>query len=191
MSAEDRQDSSALGFIALQEQTTGRSKADFVQLYPHPFLLMDPGSGAHSSGAFKTQVTPGSSSGTGKGNTTRRAPPRSTAPSGDAMGRVFLVNKRGVNSFATMVTVGRAKNNDVDLDNTSISKFHAYFVQQTGSWFVVDVKSANGTFVNGEQITPQTQKRLANGDSLRFGNEIAARFFDAGGFYDLLRGEIA
>lgn len=66
------------------------------------------------------------------------------------------------------VHVGRAPENDLVIDSTTISRQHAYIGPRGEAWLLVDKGSANGTFVNGRRVTgPQ---ELANGDILTLGN---------------------
>ncbi len=69
--------------------------------------------------------------------------------------------------------MGRTDDNDIVIDNTYISAHHAEFLRQAdGSYEVADLKSSNGTFVNGKRVE---RARLRGGDKLRFG-QLAARF---------------
>ena len=44
-----------------------------------------------------------------------------------------------------------------------------------------DHNSKNGTFVNGERLEAGSLRRLSDGDTLRFGDAIKARFFSPKG----------
>ncbi|MBI3724185.1 FHA domain-containing protein [bacterium] len=97
--------------------------------------------------------------------------------------------KRDVNKFASMITVGRAANNDVRLNLPSVSKFHAYFthVKRDNAWFIADANSSNGTFVNGERLKSDKGRiKLENGSAIRLGPDVTVRFFDARSLYALL-----
>ncbi len=50
------------------------------------------------------------------------------------------------------VTVGRLAGNDIVLNKGNVSKYHTKFVLKDGRYIVVDLKSTNGTFVNGKKI---------------------------------------
>jgi hypothetical protein len=53
----------------------------------------------------------------------------------------------------TRVSVGRTKENDIPIDDPSVSKFHAsVMVNSDGRIVVADTGSTNGTFVDGERI---------------------------------------
>src|SRR5688572_24677167 len=51
-------------------------------------------------------------------------------------------------------TIGRQPDkNDIVLDKRTVSKRHARLVVRDGKLAIVDLKSSNGTYVNGQQIT--------------------------------------
>lgn len=63
---------------------------------------------------------------------------------------------------------------DVDLGldggyNAGVSRRHAILAYKEGVYTVEDLDSANGTFVNGRRLTPQSVTALANGDELKCG----------------------
>ncbi len=62
--------------------------------------------------------------------------------------------------------VGRDAGCDVVVNDVSVSRKHARLEIWGGDWAVVDQKSANGTFVNGERVT---DTKLKAGQELRFG----------------------
>src|ERR1700733_11124305 len=61
----------------------------------------------------------------------------------------------------TTVTFGRGTSNAVQLHDTEISREHAEFRKRGEAFFLRDLDSSNGTFVNGRQIKEQ---ELASGD---------------------------
>ncbi len=50
------------------------------------------------------------------------------------------------------VSVGRGKNNDIVLPRGNVSKRHARIVQRGDKFFVVDLRSTNGTYFNARKI---------------------------------------
>ena len=67
------------------------------------------------------------------------------------------------------LTIGRKPENDLSLDwDGAVSKRHAELELVAGSWFVLDLDSTNGTFVNGVRIA--AKKALHVGDELRVGD---------------------
>ncbi len=51
------------------------------------------------------------------------------------------------------VTIGRVQGNDIILPKGNVSKRHSRIVLKDGRFIVVDLKSTNGTYVNGRKIT--------------------------------------
>ncbi|MFO0697430.1 MAG: ATPase, T2SS/T4P/T4SS family [Polyangiales bacterium] len=51
------------------------------------------------------------------------------------------------------VTIGRVQGNDIILGKGNVSKRHSRLVLKDGRFIVVDLKSTNGTYVNGRKIT--------------------------------------
>ena len=50
------------------------------------------------------------------------------------------------------ITIGRKKKNTIDIDNLQVSNKHARIVKHAGNYFIEDLKSTNGTFLNDEKI---------------------------------------
>lgn len=48
-------------------------------------------------------------------------------------------------------TLGRKPDNDIVLDNAAVSGHHCKMYESGGTWFVEDLNSTNGTFVNGKK----------------------------------------
>ncbi|MDI1241580.1 MAG: FHA domain-containing protein [bacterium] len=68
------------------------------------------------------------------------------------------------------LSVGRTKENDVAIDDESISKAHAsLLLNKDGKLIVADVGSTNGTFVRGERIAYGKAIEISSGDILLFG----------------------
>jgi len=65
------------------------------------------------------------------------------------------------------LTVGRLGDNDVHLDDGSVSSHHAELVAREGGAVLVDKGSTNGTFINGEQV--QGEVPVQEGDEIYFG----------------------
>src|SRR6185295_17107938 len=52
-----------------------------------------------------------------------------------------------------LLTIGREPGNDIVLPESYISGQHAQIIRDdNGKWFINDLHSANGTFVNGAQV---------------------------------------
>src|SRR5688572_16953798 len=70
-----------------------------------------------------------------------------------------LVLKLGDNVIQTYVfdkdvmSIGRSRDNDVVVENLSVSRNHARIRRQTGKYVLTDLNSANGTYVNGVRVS--------------------------------------
>jgi len=63
-------------------------------------------------------------------------------------------------------TLGRKPDNDIVLDNPAVSGHHCKFYESGGTWFVDDLNSTNGTYVNRRRVERQL---LTDGDELQIG----------------------
>jgi hypothetical protein len=63
-------------------------------------------------------------------------------------------------------TLGRHRNNDIVISDAKVSSFHARIDRAETGFAIVDLKSRNGSYVNGKRI--QTAS-LKTGDELRLG----------------------
>ena len=69
------------------------------------------------------------------------------------------------------LSVGRTKENDLSIDDQSVSKIHASLtVDDMGNLIVADTGSTNGTFINGERIPYGKAVFVGNGGRVKFGS---------------------
>jgi cytosine/adenosine deaminase-related metal-dependent hydrolase len=66
------------------------------------------------------------------------------------------------------VLLGRGARCDVVLASRHASREHAVLLRRGGAWWVEDLDSANGTYVDGARVT---LRRLADGDVLVLADE--------------------
>ncbi len=74
-----------------------------------------------------------------------------------------------------VMTVGRAVDAEIRLDDLSISRRHAQLNSGKQGTLLEDLKSGNGSFVNDERISGPTL--LKTGDTVRFADTFVFRFF--------------
>ena len=67
------------------------------------------------------------------------------------------------------LTIGRGSENRMVLDNDSVSRRHCRIERRNASWYVVDLDSTNGTYVNDVQVT---EYQLRRGDQIKVGDTI-------------------
>ncbi len=69
-------------------------------------------------------------------------------------------------------TLGRHPENNVCIDDQGLSRYHARLVKKGDKYWIEDLDSSNGTFVNGRRMT---SCELTNGDTLQFGPRVSFR----------------
>ncbi len=83
-------------------------------------------------------------------------------------------------------TIGRGAENDIVLDMDNVSRRHARVVSRPDGFFVEDLGSTNGTFVNDLEVK---QECLRNGDFIKVGGAIL-KFLQGGNIEALFHEEI-
>ncbi len=98
-------------------------------------------------------------------------------------GQALLVVKRGPNAGSQFLvekdvtTAGRHPESDIFLDDITVSRRHVEIRRKDGKFFVHDMGSLNGTYVNRDRVE---NTQLANGDELQIG-KFKLVFFSAQG----------
>ena len=152
-----------------------RTRQQFIADFPHPFLIGE---------AVLHQPRPGRTLTFESGHT--------FSADEQQLGRaerakLVLAVKKRHESFPSMVTVGRTKNNDVVLSDFLISKLHAFFRIVDQHYELADAGSQNGTRVGEKVLEPKgPAMRLKSGDVIHFA-QLRFRFLDAGPCWDALR----
>lgn len=76
----------------------------------------------------------------------------------------------------TRRSIGRSKQNDLAIDDISVSKIHATLVLNRENQFqVADTGSTNGTFINDQRISYGKAVTISGDDRIKFGN-VEVRF---------------
>ena len=66
------------------------------------------------------------------------------------------------------IIIGRAPGNDIVVDEAEVSRQHASIRGEAGGYWIADLESRNGTFVNDERIGKEP-KQLRNWDRIELG----------------------
>ncbi|HSE09256.1 MAG TPA: DUF1707 and FHA domain-containing protein [Nocardioidaceae bacterium] len=77
------------------------------------------------------------------------------------------------NARRPVLVIGRRPNCDVVLRDQRVSRVHAVLMMLDDQWFLEDLRSTNGTFVNGNRLRVATM--LREGDRVSFGG-LTLRF---------------
>jgi pSer/pThr/pTyr-binding forkhead associated (FHA) protein/tetratricopeptide (TPR) repeat protein len=138
-----------------------------------PPIPMDAGNG-HGQLMRPAGFAPGVGDGSAMSATTvpmpvAETPARLVVVSPNFAGREFILDKPAM-------VIGRTDDNDVVINHRSISRHHAKIVQEQGRYAVVDLQSANGVRVNGEEYG---KVELRRGDVIDLGH-VRLRYVEPG-----------
>jgi diguanylate cyclase (GGDEF)-like protein len=89
-------------------------------------------------------------------------PPCLVIISGDDIGRRFELSTQEV-------SIGRADNCTICVNTDQVSRRHATVQHILGRYYVVDMRSTNGTFVNEQKVD---RAKLLDGDQIRVGKTV-------------------
>ncbi|NJK81013.1 MAG: DUF3662 domain-containing protein [Chloroflexaceae bacterium] len=82
---------------------------------------------------------------------------------------LLLTGNNGVHPIpleTTLLTIGRGLNNDIILEDTRVSRHHAQLRYRARRFWITDLNSSNGTYINGERVN---EADLRNGDIVSLG----------------------
>ena len=130
------------------------SREEFVKRFNYPFLVFDKehGSTGESEHSFITKrVDPDQLE-----NMMKKALMKTVSA------KVYKLIKKGTDSFQGNINIGRTSNCDVAINNQAISKFHAFVSRdrKSGSYYICDADSTNGTYVNDVKLHTNEKKIL-------------------------------
>ena len=78
---------------------------------------------------------------------------------------------------ADALNIGRAEENHLHLHcDSSVSARHARVVIEGGQYWLEDLGSTNGTFLNGDLVNRVTELALRDGDVLTLGGQGSVKF---------------
>lgn len=151
---------------ALRQQYRDADFEAFAKVHPYCWLLWEPGI-----------WTP-----PGKSPTTLlvRSP---TPPGGPGESLALgLVSRRG----RSQVTVGRSTENDLTINDATLSGTHLLLMQDAIGWTVRDAGSRNGSWLNDARLSPGIPHRLVEGASIRAA-QVMFTFHTPEGLFGRLR----
>ena len=67
------------------------------------------------------------------------------------------------------ITIGRYEKNNIQIDNLAVSSLHARIVKEDDNYYIEDLESTNGTFLND---IPVKKEQLRDTDAVTIGKHI-------------------
>jgi len=98
------------------------------------------------------------------------------APAADSPARpsMLMVSSDGQKPHSVRLdgstTIGRSVECELRLDDTYVSQQHARIFDRSGNWYVEDLGSTNGTYLNRKKV--QGPMVMQRGDKLQVGNTV-------------------
>jgi hypothetical protein len=86
------------------------------------------------------------------------------------MARFRFTDNQEPQPIPARTLIGRSSSCFLKIDRPYVSGEHALLQYAEGSWFVRDLGSRNGTFVDGNFVQPGTSVRLSTGSRVSFGD---------------------
>lgn len=162
---------SVASFAALCQR---QSPEDFVAAYPHPLLIQVSGlfgQRDHVSSYFTREHLESDS---------LRVASLMECP-------VFLVAKREGGRFRDMITVGRARLNDITIHHDKVSKLHSYFHCRDDAWFITDCESSNRTYVGGLELVSNKPVPLSEREEIALSPRVTFLYRGPLAFYEQIK----
>jgi hypothetical protein len=157
-----------------------RSCHEFATAYQHPFLLSLSGLIASPPPPRTVRLEESTQVAVLRADRRRRITPADREPA-------VLPVRKSQPTFASMITVGRARNNDIVVPDALVSKLHAVFRCNNGQWALADAGSINGTRIGEMTLEPKgAPEPVHSGDEVSFGDQ-RFRFLDATTLWIALR----
>jgi pSer/pThr/pTyr-binding forkhead associated (FHA) protein/ABC-type multidrug transport system ATPase subunit len=85
-----------------------------------------------------------------------------------------LADEQVFNLNAPVLVIGRMAPADIILDNKVVSRQHARITLEEGQYYLEDLNSLNGTFVNGSQVKAKVS--IKSGDLIHLGDQVVMVF---------------
>jgi ABC transport system ATP-binding/permease protein len=100
-----------------------------------------------------------------------QSPSDAGPPSAVPMSATVLHAGRRVALDAHGISIGRRSDNQVVIDGERVSRHHARIAPADGGWYLADLDSMNGTYLNGERLRDES-RWLESGDKIGVGGEV-------------------
>lgn len=69
-----------------------------------------------------------------------------------------------------IVSIGRAQDNDIPVEDKSVSRRHLKVYCRDNKYVILDLKSTNGTFINGKRVIPEREYEVGEGVPIMLGD---------------------
>ena len=70
------------------------------------------------------------------------------------------------------VYIGRSRDNDIHINDTTVSRKHLKLIRKEDRYFITDLESVNGTFFDGDYVTPGLELEAKEGVPVVMGMSV-------------------
>jgi hypothetical protein len=152
----------------LAKHTASQRLEEFVRERPEEWLVWEAGPWRPTYQARDTLAQDGQ---------------RTSPPHGAAESLAIVLESRPERPY---VSLGRGPDNDIVVDDATLSRLHLLLTREPGGWTVRDAGSTNGTTVDGARLGPDPVA-LITGTRLVAGS-VRLTYYDSGGLFLRLKG---
>ena len=89
------------------------------------------------------------------------------------MAKLYIIEgrdkSRSVDLKDTPIFIGRSDDNDIQIKDKTVSRKHLKILIRDNRYYLEDLESKNGTYVNGEQIHPGREVEIDEGHPIVIG----------------------
>lgn len=148
------------------EETKNMKRDDFLRFFPHPFLvLLNAKWGLEANTTMETLVLSNMNRNTRFGE------------------MAFWIV--GTEKEGQSIYLGRDEDNTIVVKQPSVSRVHAEINDINGQLWIKDLRSTNGTYVDGERLEGECQ--LGDESLIRFGGDCSLQFMVPEKMWDFTR----
>jgi hypothetical protein len=92
--------------------------------------------------------------------------------------QIFVMNGpdkgRSFEFEGDVILIGRAPENHIQMKDKSVSRKHVKIEKKEGKYFITDLRSKNGTFIEGMRVEPQKEYEVSGGIPVAVGKTFIA-----------------
>jgi len=96
----------------------------------------------------------------------------------ELMSKMYIVDRfngeRSLDLKNETTLIGRGPGNDIQINDISISRKHAKILRQGEKYFIEDLRSKNGTWINGNAVESGDRVEVQEGVPIAFGNVLVS-----------------
>lgn len=153
----------------LVDEAFSLSEEAFSARYPYSFLVSEVAEAQAGEASYQTMAS-------------------SRQRTGDAaQWKAYPVVKSSRNKFTNMITIGRTQNNDIIMEDPSVSKFHAFLQGGEGEWKLCDAGSRFGTFVDGAKVDDTKGVKLLPTSRITLAATVNLKLYNSAQLYQMIR----